>query len=332
MRAWIEKAWQQGHPLLWGLAPLMLLFWLVSSLRRQLFRWGIKRQASAGVPVIIVGNISVGGNGKTPMVLWLVDWLRRQGYKPGVISRGYGGASEHYPLLVTPDSGAATVGDEPVLIAQRARCPMAVGPDRIAAARLLQANHDVNIIVSDDGLQHYRLGRDIELVIIDGERRLGNGHLLPMGPLREGASRLASVDMVIVNGGEARPGEVAMVLESGQWRRVADDEPVTLDELRSRPAVAMAGIGNPRRFFDTVSAQGLHPVRCQPFVDHQHYDAETLVSLAGGDTALLMTEKDAVKCRAFAKENWYYLPVTARLPAGAEQQLRTKLKEVSHGV
>lgn len=330
MRAWIENAWQQGHPLLWLLAPLTALFWGITALRRMLYRLGIKQSVTMSVPVIVVGNISVGGNGKTPMVLWLVEWLRSQGYRPGVISRGYGGNSEHYPLLVTSDSHSHQVGDEPALIVQRTGCPMAVGPDRIAAATLLLESAEVDVIISDDGLQHYRLARDIELVIIDGQRRLGNGLLMPMGPLREGPSRLASVDLVITNGGEPQQGEYPMSLTPSEWLRVKDNQPVSSTEIAEREAVAMAGIGHPPRFFDTLKALGLRPIACHGFADHQAYTVEELQGLCEPAQMLLMTEKDAVKCRSFAGEHWYYLPVTASLPDEVAQYLKTKLHSITN--
>ncbi|TKB49011.1 tetraacyldisaccharide 4'-kinase [Ferrimonas sediminicola] len=324
MSNWIERAWQQGSPLLWLLAPLAGLFILISGLRRLLFRLGVLTSIKLPVPVIVVGNLSAGGNGKTPVVLYLIELLRRHGYKVGVISRGYGGQAETWPQWVGPQTDPALVGDEPALIVQRTGAPMAVGPDRIKAAELLMERAEVDVIVADDGLQHYRLGRDIELVVVDGERRFGNGHRLPMGPLREPVSRLKSVDMVICNGGRPKPGEYAMTLAPDGLTAVdGSDTPFDAD----LEIVAMAGIGNPPRFFTSLEEQGLSPLRCVPFADHYLYSEAELAALTPDGELLLMTEKDAVKCRGFARPNWFYLPVTANLPEDFDSALLSRLKE-----
>lgn len=324
MSSWFERAWQQGSPVLWLLAPLTLLFILVSGLRRLLFRLGILPSARMPVPVIVVGNLSVGGNGKTPVVLYLIELLRRHGYKVGVISRGYGGQSETWPQWVAQDTDPALVGDEPALIVQRTGAPMAVGPDRIKAAQLLLERAKVDVIVADDGLQHYRLQRDIELVVVDGERRFGNGFRMPMGPMREPVSRLKSVDMVICNGGRHQAGEYPMSLAPDHLKAVdGTDRPFDPD----MEIVAMAGIGNPPRFFTSLEEQGLSPLRCVPFADHYLYSEAELAALTPDGELLLMTEKDAVKCRGFARPNWFYLPVTANLPEDFDGALLSRLKE-----
>ncbi|MDP5291310.1 tetraacyldisaccharide 4'-kinase [Oceanimonas sp. CHS3-5] len=317
-------AWYQGAAWLWLLWPLSLLFGLVSGLRRRLFRHGLKRVYRAPVPVIVVGNLTVGGNGKTPLVIWLVEWLRSQGYTPGVISRGYGGKSAQYPLTLSDSTTAAQAGDEPVLIFKRTGCPVVVGPRRAeAAARLASLGAD--IIISDDGLQHYALARDIELVVVDGKRRFGNGHLLPMGPLREGTWRLESVDAVINNGGPCEPGEHLMTLAPGTLRPVSGEgnapEPGT-------SVHALAGIGHPPRFFTTLSEQGFILDRQLALGDHQAVTPAQLAGLA--DAPLLITEKDAVKWPG-GHEHCWYLPVDARLPTEFEHLLLNRLKELNHG-
>ncbi|SUX74571.1 tetraacyldisaccharide 4'-kinase [Citrobacter freundii] len=202
----IARIWSGESPLWRLLLPLSWLYGLVSGGIRLCYKLGIKRAWRAPVPVVVVGNLTAGGNGKTPVVIWLVEQLRQRGIRVGVVSRGYGGKAAAYPLLLTADTTTAEAGDEPVLIAQRTGVPVAVSPVRSDAVKAILAQHDVQIIVTDDGLQHYRLARDVEIVVIDGERRFGNGWWLPAGPMRERAGRLKSVDATIVNGGVAQPG------------------------------------------------------------------------------------------------------------------------------
>jgi tetraacyldisaccharide 4'-kinase len=264
-------------------------------------------------PVVVVGNITVGGTGKTPLVLWLADYLAQQGLTPGIVSRGYGASSSH-PTAVTAPSDPAQVGDEPVLLAQRSTCPVWVGRDRPRAARaLLEAHPRCDVIVSDDGLQHYRLARDVELVVIDGTRALGNGLMLPAGPLREPASRLRGVDAVVVNGGTRAVGSreraFALKLEGDLFRNLLDPElAVGAGHFGGRRVHAIAGIGNPQRFFDHLRALGL-VFTAHPFPDHHAY-APNELAFAECD-AIVMTEKDAVKCARFAKENQWVLRVEA---------------------
>ncbi|MCB1770458.1 MAG: tetraacyldisaccharide 4'-kinase, partial [Candidatus Competibacteraceae bacterium] len=233
--------------LLW---PLSLLFSVMVRVRRWLYAWGILKSAAMAAPVIIVGNISVGGTGKTPLVAHLVEVLRKAGYKPGVVSRGYGGQSRQWPRHVTADSNPREVGDEPVLLAQRCHCPVVVGPDRVTAARTLIATYQCNVVISDDGLQHYQLHRDIEIVVIDGARRLGNGACLPAGPLREPPSRLRTVDFIIGNGA-ASDGEYLMSLRGETALNLRDPYiTVALPGFRGSVVHGVAGIGNPKRFFN----------------------------------------------------------------------------------
>lgn len=317
----IEKVWFNNHPAKWLLVPILLplsaLFWLISTLRRLSFSIGLSKSYQLNKPIIVVGNIGVGGNGKTPVVLYLVELTRLLGLTPGVISRGYGGKAPHYPYLLDEKSTSLEAGDEPILIQQRCQVPIAVGSDRIASAELLIAQ-GCDIIISDDGLQHYRLARDIELVIVDGKRLFGNGLLLPAGPLREGQWRLPKSDLVIFNGKGSpdsqekySPG-IQMTLVATELCNLFTGERITLiDFIKRNGAVnAIAGIGAPQRFFDTLIAHQLKIINQQSFVDH-HAFALADFNEFDDNIPLLMTEKDAVKCHDFCKENWWYLPVDA---------------------
>ncbi|ATO32922.1 Tetraacyldisaccharide 4'-kinase [Dickeya dianthicola] len=310
----IERIWSGRSPLYRLLLPLSLLYGLISHLIRLSYRCGWRSVWRAPVPVVVVGNLTAGGNGKTPVVIWLVEQLQQQGYRVGVVSRGYGGKTERYPLWVTDEVTTAQAGDEPVLIYQRTGAPVAVAPKRRDAVEALLAHQPLDVVVTDDGLQHYALARDMELVVVDGVRRFGNGWWLPAGPMRERASRLNSVDAVIVNGGEAKSGEIPMQLTAGDAVNLLTGERRAVSTLP--PLVAMAGIGHPPRFFATLKALGSTLVREVAFADHQHWQPEQLQALTANDQQpLIMTEKDAVKCRAFACANWWYLPVDAVLPA-----------------
>ena len=319
----IARIWSGESPLWLLLLPLSWLYGLVSGIIRLLYRLGLKRAWRAPVPVVVVGNLTAGGNGKTPVVIWLVEQLQKRGIRPGVVSRGYGGKAAHYPLLLTPDTTTAEAGDEPVLIYQRTGAPVAVSPVRSDAVQALLAEHDVQIIITDDGLQHYALARDKEIVVIDGVRRFGNGWWLPAGPMRERASRMKFVDAVIVNGGVAQPGEIPMQLQPGMAINLLTGERQAVSRL---PAlVAMAGIGHPPRFFATLEQCGARLEKRVPLADHQALVAEQVDALTTSGQTLIMTEKDAVKCRAFAKENWWYLPVDAELSGEQPEHLLKEL-------
>ena len=288
--------------------PLGWLYRMVGSCRRAWYRSSRQRVVCLPVPVIVVGNLTVGGTGKTPVVAWLAEQLQAAGWRPGIISRGYKGTASSWPQSVHRDSDPNWVGDEPVLLARRSGCPVAVGPDRVAAAGLIMDQCDV--LIADDGLQHYRLGRDFEIVVIDGERGLGNELCLPAGPLREPTQRLSSVDAVLVNGGEFQPlgvramrgrlvGHFAVQLSSGAQR--------SLESFRSALIHAVAGIGNPPRFFKMLEQSGLK-VTAHPLADHATIVARQLTF--DNDAVVLMTEKDAVKASALTVvENWWYVPV-----------------------
>ncbi|MBU1397197.1 MAG: tetraacyldisaccharide 4'-kinase [Gammaproteobacteria bacterium] len=324
----LQHFWARSGVLTLLLSPLALLFAAVSGLRRLAYRRGWLTAVSVGVPVIIVGNITAGGSGKTPLVIWLVNWLRAQGYRPGVVSRGYGGAARGC-VEVQPGSPPAEVGDEPLLIHLKTAAPVVVGRDRVAAARTLLACHPgVDVIVSDDGLQHYRLQRDIELAVIDAASGLGNGWPLPAGPLREPRSRLDSVDAVIqVVRGAVPPQDIPRAwradYRAGQaWRLRAPQEKKALRELPPRDWLAVTGIGRPQGFFDMLDAQG---VRFSPraFADHHAFRPQDLPPAA----AVLMTEKDAVKCSGFAGEEWWAVELVVAPETGFIDWLSARLKQ-----
>ncbi|HEM8736178.1 TPA: tetraacyldisaccharide 4'-kinase [Klebsiella aerogenes] len=319
----IARIWSGESPLWRLLLPLSWLYGLVSACIRLSYKLGWKKAWRAPVPVVVVGNLTAGGNGKTPVVVWLVEQLQQRGIRVGVVSRGYGGKADRYPLLLDNATSTAQAGDEPVLIHQRTGAPVAVAPLRSEAVKALLAAHDLQIIVTDDGLQHYKLARDTEIVVIDGVRRFGNGWWLPAGPMRERASRLQSVDAVIVNGGVARPGEIPMQLRPGMAVNLLTGERrdvATLDNV-----VAMAGIGHPPRFFATLENCGVHPVKTVALADHQALSQSAVAVLASSEQTLLMTEKDAVKCREFAAANWWYLPVDAIMTDECAQRLLADL-------
>ncbi len=321
----IERIWSGRSPLWLLLWPLSLLYGAITSLIRLSFQHGWRKSWRAPCPVIVVGNLTAGGNGKTPVVIWLVQALQQRGLRAGVVSRGYGGKAERYPLLVTAETPTAQAGDEPVLIAQRTQVPVAVAPQRRLAVEGLLAAHDLDVIITDDGLQHYALQRDREIVVVDGMRRFGNGWWLPAGPMRERASRLQTVNAVIVNGGDAQAGEIAMTLQPGLAVNLISGATLALAQLPE--IVAMAGIGHPPRFFNTLKQQGIQPVAEIAFADHHAYSEDELQRLTQAEQCLLMTEKDAVKCRGFARPNWWYLPVDAHLQGAA---VATLLDDITH--
>jgi tetraacyldisaccharide 4'-kinase len=311
------RHWSRRGPVAWLLWPASLLYGVIAFLRKVF----VRRQ-KAGLPVIIVGNLTVGGSGKTPLVLWIAEHLRAHGWHPAIVSRGYGGKVAS-PKAVTLISEPAEVGDEPVLLARRSGCPVWVGADRLAAIRALrESDPGVDVVVLDDGLQHYRLARDLEIAVVDA-RGFGNGFLLPAGPLREPRSRLRSVDAVVVHG--AKLDGYAMALEGGEFHRMTDAR-------ERRPAAAfagekvhaVAGIGDPNRFFLHLARLGLKLLP-HPFPDHHAFRPEELEfgDPPGEERPVMLTEKDAVKLRAFARAHWWVLPVTAKVdPAFGDWLLR----------
>ncbi len=309
---WLERHWYRITPLHIFLLPVSFIFRLLAALRRALYRNGILSSDKLPVPVIVVGNITVGGSGKTPLTLWLAQQLIDEGWHPGIISRGFGGGKTTFPQAVHSSSAPDAVGDEAVLMAQRGLCPVWVGRDRPATGRaLLSAHPECDVLLSDDGLQHYRLQRNAEIAVVDGIRRFGNGFLLPAGPLREAPSRLNGVDAVVINGGTAANGEYRMQLEGSVFYNLLNpDRIMRTSDFHGMKLHAIAGIGHPQRFFAHLNNLGL-AVQAHPFSDHHRYMPSDLAYADAN--AILMTEKDAVKCTAFATEKCWVLRVEAQL-------------------
>jgi tetraacyldisaccharide 4'-kinase len=309
---WFLKQWHKKSLFSYLLLPLSYLYQLVIFLRHLAYRCHFKKITHFSVLVIVVGNITVGGTGKTPFIIWLAKFLREQGYRVGIVSRGYGGKATQYPQRVVADSDARIVGDEAVLITNKTQCRMMVDPNRVAAVKQLLHEHPSDIVLSDDGLQHYALGRDLEIVITD-DRHFGNGFCLPAGPLREPVSRLNSVPFILENGRDFNlvPGIIYNLLHPNLS--------LDLTAANNKTIHAVAGIGNPARFFKTLRSFNLNFIE-HPFADHHDY-AKKDFQFAKPDDLILMTEKDAVKCRPFADERFWCLPVTAVL----QPQLATKL-------
>jgi tetraacyldisaccharide 4'-kinase len=319
------QVWYQRHWLALALAPLGWLYCAIARLRRWAYRSGRLASFAVPVPVIVVGNLTVGGTGKTPLVLWLADHLRAKGKRVGIALRGYRGRADSGPQRVAPDADPAQVGDEAVLLAQRSGCPVVVGRDRVAAARMLVERCDCELLVCDDGLQHYRLQRQLEILVIDGQRRFGNGRCLPAGPLREPRARARAADLVIVNGDAGGDG-YRMRLEPGAAINLQD--PTVRRPLRDFvgvPVTAVAGIGNPERFFMMLERSGL-AVTALAYPDHHAFGEGDLRSWPPGP--VLMTEKDAVKCRRLAAANHWYLPVRAVPDGGFVMALEHALRRI----
>lgn len=321
MRSWLVRGWYEGRSRLW-LAPVATLFAALAALRRLAYRTGVFSSSHPGVPVIVVGNLAVGGTGKTPLVIWLADRLQQAGHAPGVVLRGYGGRATA-PQLVTAASDVIEAGDEAVLIAHRVNCPVAVGRRRAKASALL-VSRGCRIVLSDDGLQHLALQRDLEIAVIDGRRGLGNRALLPRGPLRETPARLRTVSAVVINGPDAN-GIAGLVTQPLSMSMVADELCLVTDgssrppeSLCDKTVHAVAGIGNPARFFAMLRSLGCHPVE-HVFPDHHAFRAADLAF--GDDLPIVMTEKDAVKCRSLATDRMHYLKVSASLPEGDAARL-----------
>ncbi len=322
----LQHHWYRLSPLHLLLFPLSLIFRSLAALRRLLYRSGLLASVKLPVPVVVVGNISVGGTGKTPLTLWLAEQLVNEGWHPGIVSRGYTRTSSRQktPHEVSFDDAADEVGDEPLLMAQRGLCPVWISRDRPAAAlALLRAHPECDIILSDDGLQHYRLRRDAEIVVVDGARRFGNGLLLPAGPLREPVSRLRKVDAIVINGGQARNGEFAMSLNGSLFYNLLNPGTVLpANTFAGQRLHALAGIGHPQRFFAHLERLGL-VAQHHAFPDHHHYSAND-IAFEDAD-AIFMTEKDAVKCAAFATEKCWVLRVDAQVSPQLAQLIIEKV-------
>ncbi len=323
----LEAVWYEAHPAGLVLAPLGWLFRLAAGLRRLFFRLQLRRTVRVGVPVVVVGNISVGGTGKTPLVIWLSRYLGRS-FRPGVVCRGYRGRSRNWPQKVRGDSDPSTVGDEAVLLARRCGCPVAAGPDRVASARALIEHEGCDLILSDDGLQHLSLARDIEIAVVDGARRHGNGRCLPAGPLREPPSRLKHVDIVVVNG-EAERGEFRMLVRPWKAVSVAGVEaPRDLGSFAGTRVHAVCAIGSPQRFLAMLHEARLE-VLAHVFPDH-HVFTRSEIDFGDG-LPVLMTEKDAVKCQRIAGAQHWYVPVRAELDESFALRLGILLSNTGTG-
>jgi len=314
MYKWLHRVWYEGAPSYQMLLPLSGLYWLLITLRRCLYGIGVFGRHRALVPVIVVGNITAGGTGKTPVTIWLARELRDRGFSPGIVSRGYGGSRSSTSMRVDAASDPDIVGDEPVLLAKKTGCPVVVDANRARAAEML-VDDAVNVIIADDGLQHYRLERSYEICVIDGARGLGNRLLLPAGPLRETIDRLSQVDQVIVNGriGDMA-GELTAVEQNAIEFQLLAREVCRLNGSLTRPIErfsgttvhAVAAIGNPTRFFDMLRAHGIQ------VIEHALRDHAKLTSndLDFGDNFdVLMTEKDAVKLKAVGADKFWTVPV-----------------------
>ena len=324
LSAWLERRWYGGAPVPAWLGALEAVYRLGFAVRRHAYARGWLRSARLPVPVVVVGNLTVGGTGKTPLVATLAQELIQRGWHPGLVLRGYGGTATG-PDLVSLQDDPARTGDEALVLARATGVPVAIGRRRAAAGALLVERAGCDVVVCDDGLQHWGLARDIEIVVVDGARRFGNGRLLPAGPLREPVSRLARVDHVVNNGGDA-PGEVPMRVEGS--RALALDDPGrarALADWRGRAAHAVAGIGNPGRFFDLLAAHGIQ-VKPHPLPDHHVFNGDELVF--GDGLPVFVTEKDAVKCAPLAGPDTWVVPVEARLPAEFSDRLHEQLHAI----
>ncbi|HEY0843155.1 tetraacyldisaccharide 4'-kinase [Methylotenera sp.] len=332
MANWLQKQWLTFTPWHLLLLPISWLFLLITAFRRVLYKCGFLKSHRLAAPVVVVGNINVGGAGKTPVVIWLAEQLKQAGYKPGVISRGYG--SDLVGVAsVSPTSNPNAVGDEPVLIAIRTACPVFVGARRVEAGlALLKAHPECDILISDDGLQHYALQRDVELVVVDGAKGFGNSALLPAGPLREPKSRLKTVDAVVSNGLATNlktlvtPPVIAMQLKATSFYNLINRQSLaTPADFIEKTVAAIAGIGNPDRFFNQLSAMGLNFKR-KAYNDHYQYSAQDFQNLE--TDIVIMTEKDAVKCTSFAQPNFWVLPVSAEIDAQLMAVILNKLDKL----
>lgn len=328
---WLERSWyNQGY---WSylLAPLTLVFWFISLVRRWLYQTGLSKQNKFEIPVIVVGNISVGGTGKTPFTVYLVELLKQQGFKPAIVSRGYGAeesAELPFPRVVSREMPVQFSGDEPKLLAMKTKVPVVISPKRSEAVALIANKFDCDVVISDDGLQHYAMAREIEIVLIDEQRGLGNGWLLPVGPLRESASRLESVDLVLENSGFSEGRDLDYSLRPSTPYHIAETTKLLSTDSKVR---LISGIGNPQRFLDTAKGIGLDVTSTTWLPDH-HKFSEADFTEFGDQDIVVMTEKDAVKCANLLTDisnaNWYVLPIEAVISASVEQQIINKIQRI----
>lgn len=300
--------WYGRHPLGLLLAPLGWCYGALARWRRRQYQRGRWPSVRLPVPVVVVGNLTLGGTGKTPLVIWLAGWLRGRGYRPGVLTRGYGGKGKTWPVAVGRGADPAEVGDEAVLLAQRCDCPVMAGPDRVESGRRLIEGHGCDILLCDDGLQHYRLRRDLEIALVDGQRRFGNGRCLPAGPLREPLERLAAVDLVVVNGPSSADAYGMELVPDAVVSLDGPAQTLPLQAFAGRTVLAVAGIGNPERFFRMLAGEGIRVIP-RPYPDHHPFTAGDARPWAG--QTVLMTEKDAVKSRVLPGSDRWVVRVEA---------------------
>ena len=325
LHRYLEHIWYNDAPSGLLLRPLSFLFCQIAKQRKQK---QILLQQSFPVPVIVIGNINIGGTGKTPLILKLVEILLQNGHKPAIITRGYKGKSEVWPLEVTAETAVEDCGDEAKLLALRSGVPVIADANRNASIQRLVSNHQISIILSDDGLQHYKMARTMEIAVVDGQRGLGNGRCLPAGPLREKPSRLAECDLVISNGLSTLTshtmwvhGDIIVNLKSGQRKELTSLKNTHL----------LTGIGNPARFIDTVKSSNINLLSINTYPDHHNFTAQDLNVSASNKETILITEKDAVKCLKFSAENVWYLEVEAKLDATTVQAFLDRIKSKTHG-
>ncbi len=323
----LQRHWNRIDALTLLLLPLSFCYGLIISIRSLLYRLGVFRVRHWNVPVLVVGNLSVGGSGKTPLVIALARGLRAKGWRPGVVSRGYGGISKG-PTVVTAATDPFWVGDEPVLIAREAEVPVVVSRKRVKAVDRLLQETQVNLVIADDGLQHLALGRTVEIAVIDGVTGHGNRLLLPAGPLREPLRRLKRVDIRVRRGGQPKEGEYAMSVKASVAQNLVSGEEVELAEFSGAPLVAVAGIHQPERFFLTLRNLGLQ-IQEKAFSDHHAFQPGDIPQAL--DRPVLMTSKDAVKCEAFAQKNWWAVKQVVTIPQELLSHVDELLERRIHG-
>ena len=327
IESFLQTTWKTRNLVALLLWPASLVYCAVAELRRLAYSCGLMPVTHYDVPVIVVGNITVGGTGKTPFTIWLVDQLHKKGFSPGVVSRGYGRKNLSGTRIVTPHCDPEDVGDEPLLIARRTGVPVAVAKRRTEAINLLRRESDCDIFVSDDGLQHYSLASDLSIALIDGQERLGNSFCLPAGPLRERASRLNSFDLKIVKG-DTESNEYSMTYDGIAVVNIKDrNKTRSLESLKSRKITAIAGIRNTFSFSDLLSNSGLN-FTFVPFPDHHSFLESDFTDFVDKSDEILMTEKDAVKCEAFADSNWWYVAISANPTPSLVSALSARISQL----
>ena len=315
----LDHYWYTSSIINWLLLPLSWLYCLVAIIRRKLYRLNFLHSYSSPVPVIVIGNIVVGGSGKTPLLLSLCEYIQKKGFKPGVVSRGYGGSVNGVKQVQQVDL-ADVVGDEPLMIFQRTKLPVVVGADRVAAIDYLLKNNECDIVLSDDGMQHYRMQRDLEIAVIDADRGFGNGFCLPAGPLRERVSRLQQVDIIAYNG--ISSDKCSYSLQIVSLKKLNSDESRTLESFTQKPVHAIAGIGNPQRFFRQLRQNGIEIIE-HAFPDHHSYRQQDFSDWS--EACIIMTEKDAVKCGQLTLTDGWVIRAEAVFSGKLEASLSTSL-------